>query len=244
MPTKSQTPSRQVLEETPSRALAFLRAVGTSAPIRAALAKAGYTEEEHALGWSLLHKVSGYSATMPKATEDTSARDAIAELDALDEGLFRRVRAALRRLHPEQEAYVFGDELGPAQGAASVISVSTLLQRLDGLKSAPERKKTRKQDQAALDTLAARGITAEERERLRALVEAAQRAVAVSDEETGSNDAGEREQGLLALRSWYLDWSDTARSVITRRDYLIRLGLAQRKKAAKKSAPAEEPEPK
>jgi hypothetical protein len=29
-------------------------------------------------------------------------------------------------------------------------------------------------------------------------VEAAQRAVAVSDEETGSNEAGEREQGLIA----------------------------------------------
>lgn len=221
----------------------FLRAVGTAAPIRAALAKAGYTEEEHALGWSLLHKVSGYSAKMPKAVEDTSARDAMAELDALDEGLFRRVRAALRRLHPDQEAYVFSDDLGPAQGAGSVISVAALVDRLDGLQSAPDRKATRKQDQAALATLAARGITPEERKRLRALVETAQRAVEVGGEEAGSNDSGEREKDLMALRAWYLDWSDTARSVISRRDYLIRMGLAQRKKAAKKGPPAEEPKP-
>lgn len=58
-----------------------------------------------------------------------------------------------------------------------------------------------------------------------------------------TNASGEREQGLLALRAWYLDWSDTARAVISRRDYLIRLGLAQRKKAAKKTASPKEPPP-
>ena len=34
---------------------------------------------------------------------------------------------------------------------------------------------------------------------------------------------------LLKLHAWYREWSETARSVITRRDYLIRLGLAKRK---------------
>ncbi len=38
-----------------------------------------------------------------------------------------------------------------------------------------------------------------------------------------------------SLRAWYEDWSETARAVITRRDHLIRLGLAKRKKAAKRS---------
>ena len=38
-----------------------------------------------------------------------------------------------------------------------------------------------------------------------------------------------------ALYGWYREWSETARSVITRRDYLIRMGLSKRKsgKAAK-----------
>jgi hypothetical protein len=34
---------------------------------------------------------------------------------------------------------------------------------------------------------------------------------------------------LIALYRWYRDWAETARMVITRRDYLIRLGMASRR---------------
>lgn len=34
---------------------------------------------------------------------------------------------------------------------------------------------------------------------------------------------------LLALRVWYEDWAEVARVMIRRRDYLILLGLAERK---------------
>jgi hypothetical protein len=234
MSSNAQTPSRQVLEETPNRALTFLRAVGLSVPIRGLLTKAGYTEDEHALGWKLLHKVSGYAAAMPKVAEDTRGRDAITELDAWDEPGLRRIRAALTRQHPEQAGFVFAGGLAPAQGAAAVLSVAKLLERLDALEKGPERKSTRKQDHAALATLAARGITPEERKRLRALVEAAQSpAPEVDDAPAGAEDA--RTDDLIALRAWFDDWAETARAVITRRDYLIRLGLARRlKKATKK----------
>jgi hypothetical protein len=37
---------------------------------------------------------------------------------------------------------------------------------------------------------------------------------------------------LQELYRWYRDWSHTARAVIRRRDYLIALGVVDRKKAA------------
>ena len=40
-------------------------------------------------------------------------------------------------------------------------------------------------------------------------------------------------KALGALRVWYVDWSEMARSVVKRKDYLIRLGLAKRKSAKK-----------
>src|SRR5689334_4137415 len=118
-----EIPSRQVLAETPARVLTFLRAAGTSRLIRAALAAAGYTPADHAEGWRRLHAVSGYSAASSEPEEDTAVHDAMAYLDKRDEEIFQRIRLALHRLHPEQEAFVFADGLAPAQGTGSVLSM-------------------------------------------------------------------------------------------------------------------------
>jgi len=79
---------------------------------------------------------------------DAAARAAITEIDAWDEPGFRRVGAALGRLHPEQHAFVF-DGLTAARGQGSLVSVTTLLDRLDALDSAPDREATREVDHAA-----------------------------------------------------------------------------------------------
>ncbi len=50
---------------------------------------------------------------------------------------------------------------------------------------------------------------------------------------TAPTNTATRLDDLRALRAWYDDWAETARTVMTRRDYLIRLGLAKRKKSAK-----------
>ncbi len=227
--------TRQTLEETPVRALAFLRGAGTWRSIRRALATRGYTSAEHDLGWKLLLRCS----TQPQAgtaTADEAVRDAIAELDATDEPLFRATAAALDRLHPEQGAFVFAD-LAPATGAAAVVSMATFLDRLDALEASPERKATRAADRAALATLATRGLTADERARLRALVDVAMNVDAAEDDDGAATDVA-RTEDLGALRKWHLDWAATARAVIKRRDELVRLGLAQRRRRAK-DAPAD-----
>ncbi len=47
----------------------------------------------------------------------------------------------------------------------------------------------------------------------------------------------EMDQAAIEFKAWFDDWSEQALTVIKRRDHLILLGLAKRKKKAK----AEEP---
>jgi hypothetical protein len=225
--TSSINISSRVLEETPGRAVPFLRAITTKVSIRSIMMGAGYTDLEQARGWKLVLVSSGYVDPAPSRTDDQETRAAIAEIDAWDEQGFRRARAALDRLHPEQSAFVFHN-LGPAQGAAAIVSVATLLDRLDALESAPDRAATRDADHAALATLEQRGIGKAERARLRRLL-----AIAQSMKEPVVPElvpsAAERDAALRELRAWYVDWSETARAVIRRRDHLILMGLAHRK---------------
>lgn len=220
--------SESVLEETPQRVLPFLRAIATRVEIRSAMAACGYTQAEHERGWKLLLDVSGYTTPSFPVTADQKARAAIAELDGWDEPGFRRIRAALGRLHPEQEAFVF-EGMAPGSGAASVVSVAMMLDRLDALESGADRAATRDADHAALATLSQRGIDGSERARLRELVNIAKTAnlpvVTVS-----TAMPSDRLEKLKELHAWFADWSETARAVIRRRDYLIFMGLAKRKR--------------
>jgi len=232
MPPTPQ-PSRQVLEELPARSLKFLSALSKSTIIYAALAARGYTDVDHQEGWELLLQVTGFRRPpAAAAAESTAARDAAVELDAWDEPNFRLIRAALDRRHPEQSLFVF-EGLTASTGAGAVLGVATLLDRLDALEKSPERKATRKADHAALDTLTKRGISAAERTRLRALVTTAMTAARTEEEASPTADDTAPTEALLKLHAWYGEWSEVARAVIKRRDHLIRLGLAKRKKAAK-----------
>ncbi len=236
--------SRQVLEDTPSRVLQFLSGVGTSPLIRGALGGFGYTAQDHEEGWTLLHHASGYQAAAPEPLADRPAADAIAELDAWDEPNFRLARAALSRRYPDQAGFVFAG-LEAAAGPAAVLSVKTFLDRLDALQGAVagrdhKVKATKQADAAALKTLSARGITDTERARLRQLIAAAERGEPPTQASAADqDDAALRLTALAALRSWFDEWSETARVVIKRRDQLIRLGLAQRRSGTDK----EDPEP-
>lgn len=224
------TRSDLVLDRTPQRTLTFLRGV-TFPPIRAVMQHAGYTTNDHAEGWRLVQRACGFDAdesASPKMTDEVA--EAVKEIDAWDEGGYRRARAALSRLHPEQCEFVFRN-LQAATGMQAVIGVITFLDRLDALESGAERKGTRKADQAALATLEKRGIGPEVRKHLRKLVKTVRSSpdLVLEDETVTAQSDDDRKKALVALRAWFEDWSETARSVVPRRDYLIRLGLATRK---------------
>ncbi|MCU0656677.1 MAG: hypothetical protein MUF64_15915 [Polyangiaceae bacterium] len=228
------THSLSTLEQTPARVLTFLRAAGTSPEIRALLAARGYSDSDHEEGWTLLHQVSGHRpAPLPATAPDTTARDAINALDNWDEDGYRLVRAALARRFPEQMIFVL-EGLAPARGAGAVLSVKNLLDRLDALETSPERAGSRKQDLAAIEAIASKGITGEERARLRALVAAAQ---APTGAASPAPVVPPPVQDLQALKDWFDEWAETARVAIKRRDHLIRLGLARRK-SRKQNDPA------
>ncbi len=219
---------KRVLAATPAKALTFLSTVATKVEIRAQLFAVGYTQAEQGLGWRLVEKASGYVPGVASVEDDAVARAAIAEVDAFDEPGFARIGSALERLHPEQHEFVF-EGLEPGRGSGSLIAVRTLLDRLDELESGKSRKGTQKADRAAIDTLTKRGITPELREHLRSLIQTAQTAAEPAYPESPSEE--ERHAALLELRAWYKDWSQTARAVITRKDYLIMLGLSKRRRS-------------
>ncbi len=222
---------RRTLEETPSRVFEFLRGINRVAAIRHALAERGFDQAAYNEGWHLVLKVSGYNPPKQEVLYNEEPNAAQVELDQWDEGGFRIIKASLSRHHPAQAAFVL-DGLGPSQGFAAVAGVSTLLDRLDALESSPAREATRQEDLAALELLARRGIDKAERLRLRGLVQKVTQASAVVPSPTGSAEEKEQDYiaSLIALRSWFEEWSEVARVVIRRRDWLILLGLARRKR--------------
>lgn len=225
----------ETLEATLNRALIFLRGVATDVSIFAALRGRGYSQKEHNEGVKLVMRASGYSeGQIGIATVNEAAQDAIKTLDSWDEDGLRLVGATLRHRFPAQYKFVIGN-LKASTGMEAVTGVGHLLNRLDALEKGKEREATRKADHAALAKLAERGLDADERARLRGLVNTALSVSATADNhEKVLQDEAARQadylEALKALRVWYVEWADVARVEIKRRDRLIRLGLASRKR--------------
>lgn len=246
MTTADTAPSRQVLDEAPTRAIRLLKTLGTNLQIRAVLAARGYTHDDHREGWKLLHAAAGFDAHAAAAPGaalasalDETVRSAITELDATDEPLLRILRASLGRRFPAQAAFVL-DGVEAAQGAGAVLVIATLLDRLEALATDPARKKTRLDDRKALDLVAQRGYGPDRLKALRSLVKQAQSSPAAlpSDPAAAPADDPARTAALVALHAWWKEWSEIARAVIRRRDHLIALGLARRTARKPEAAPA------
>lgn len=232
-------PRNQTLEQTPHRVLTFLLGVTNNKYIAEMLHRAGYTPAVNDQGWTLLKSCGGLGSDY----EDSSnpAAHAIREVSDWCARSYERIEAALAHLHPEQRAYVF-NSLAPLTGAASVVVVELLIDRLDDLagtgKGAADRKAMAEEDKKALATLAARGFDDKEIKRVHDLVIAAHKIEEPAKTAT-KTVAMTQEQALNELKAWYDDWSTTAHNVIEKRADLIKLGLAKPRHA--KAAPAEAP---
>jgi hypothetical protein len=87
--------------------------------------------------------------------------------------------------------------------------------------------------------LESRGLTTEERGRLKALVDVALGPSAKPDAAAprppdAPATSASLTRNLAELRAWYDEWATTARAVIKKRDYLARLGLASSRRAPKR----------
>jgi hypothetical protein len=231
-----EIPSRRVLDETPRRVFTMLQAVGTMVSINEALVAEGFSQAEQDHAWGLLHNICNYHKDSAASPIDSRVRNAIVELDAWDEPNLARISATVGRLHPDQYDAMMRN-LEATTGVAAVLVVERTLDRLDELEKSTDEKQ-----RAVVATLAARGYDTKERKRLRDLVTVAKSAPTLPV--VGADPDEVRLQDLLALYRWYRDWSETARAVITRRDYLIRLGLATRRQPATEAdAPQPQPAP-
>ncbi|MBL9027717.1 MAG: hypothetical protein JNL21_36340 [Myxococcales bacterium] len=218
------TRARAALESTPTKAAQLLHAITMSFTIRTLLARHGYSPDDHREGLELLRECVGPDDVEWPEKFELAVQDAVVELDAWDEKGFRIVEASLRHRFPDQARFVLAG-LGPTDGPGAVQGVRHLLDRLDALEASEDRKASRREDRAALDALAKRGITTEERKRLRALVEAAEPASESVGSRSGPHPT-DHETRLLALRAWYEEWASIARAAVTREDQLTRMGLA------------------
>lgn len=215
------------------RGTKFLSTASQVPAIRILLDRGGYDEAEHKRGWELLLEVLGYkNALVPAVTEDLRQRQALAELDAYDGPAFDRGRAALEHRYPDQALYVFNG-LTAKSGAEAIGAVRTFLDRVAALREGkdPARAATRKEDADAAALLAKRRIVdVDEERRLRALIV---EATSLPDMPTMNEpDSRVRQEPFRKLDVWLRDWRETARVLVTRRDYQIRLGLAERRAGA------------
>jgi hypothetical protein len=217
----AQSPSEWALRELPARVVVFLHAVGTHSPLRVALKAGGYGPADHAEGLSLLSAACPYVEDAFDPTADQRARKAAAELEGWSRRNLMRLRTAVERLHPEVVALF--PERAPA-GAEVILVVETLLARLERLATEPEGA-------GVLETLARRGLDAELRRRLAVLLRDAKHAepphVAWRD---GTEGTDAPDAALVALYRWYDDWTGTARAMVGRKDWLIRMGLLDRRR--------------
>lgn len=166
--------------------------------------------------------------------------------DGFDERAFKRTRAAFEHLYPEQAVYMF-ENLEAQTGVLSLGSVKTYLDRYVALRDGTDksRKASHKVDQKAAAELEARNIiTSEKEQHLRGLIELAQQLAPAPVVADMSEQSVRMQKAAAAFKVWLDDWRETAAAGITRRDYLILLGLAKRrgKKKGKTATPENKPE--
>jgi hypothetical protein len=203
----------ETLEQVPERAFRFLLGVARNPAARRALEAHGFDAAERRRGIALLDKVLTF---VPEDDEDSVVAGAAEELDRSDERVLEHVRLALTRFPAVRDRLL--QALTAGTGGEAVAAVSTLLDRLDEL----ERSGA---EPDAVRHLAARGLGADERQRLRALVKTAR---SVREAVEGGTEA-DYEALLVELRDWFEEWTGFAKLAIDRRDLLLRLGLAELK---------------
>jgi hypothetical protein len=219
--------TRNTAENALARALQFLRAVGSDPAIMTALKGTGFSDSAQKQGWALV--LSAYSAgngPAPTLLGDAPLTEATSKVETWQATMFPRAHAVLRRFYPDQGTFVF-ENIEMESGITAVPAVATFLDRLDALESSPDRKATRKVDHAALAMLAERGVTKDERKDMRSTVKWIESTPA---EPIDANpQKSPRDAALLAVYDWVQDWAECARTVIVRRDQLIRLGIGRRR---------------
>ncbi len=219
--------SLATLEDTPRRALEFLRGISSTPAIRVRLKQVGYTLDVHEEGQLLLNRVlSLKEGRQPFGTVNSASHKAATDqLEAWFKTVYRRIKVGATRYFPEAASELFANlEISAEMDASAIAKILT------------DRMEEQKLPKGMLKLFAERGFGPTEIHDVKKVVAIAQ-APAPEQEEMSAEASAElvtkqkedRLQMLAELRAWYDDWSEVARTVLGRRDWAIRVGLAHRK---------------
>jgi hypothetical protein len=211
----------------------FLRALGTRPAIRGALATRGYTESEHQRLWGLLLTLMGYNPASAPTEGSNESLASLSFLDNADGPLLRAFQAVLEARYPDQYQYATAG-LTASEGLKAVGVVQQLVDRTAAMRDGtdPARASKRDEDKKAAEVLAARGVLSPAMHETYRAHLAKAKAIAPEITATPTTEAQKKYQD--AGREFHIslrEWRELARQTITRRDYLISLGLAERRRA-------------
>lgn len=133
---------------------------------------------------------------------------------------FPVVDATLMRHFPRVRDELFKN-ISQTQGAQVVVSVGTLLERINEMEAQPTAESTE-----VLALLDSRGFTQRLRREMYARIEQVRKSSEITPQEIEPNSAAERDAALAKAWDWYREWRQIARTVVRRRDMLMRLGLS------------------
>lgn len=187
--------------------------------VRRALAAHGFREEDFE-GFARLKDIAKSRLNLKPLELDPRL---VRELDERKNRWFPIVDATQRHNFPDIHARVFL-KLRQTEGVEVVLSVSTLLDRLDEV-VAPVREGGMSDGRAAVTLLEGRGLTEEVVAAARALLGEIGSLEPDDDTADAELEAQEREAAERRLWSWYLEWSPIARAAIRDRRLLRMLGF-------------------
>jgi hypothetical protein len=219
------------LKLAPARLLAFLQGVAEPA-IGAQLAPCGWSDERSEEAWSLLNELR--STGVPTTLADP-VLEATAACEAFQATGLVRARAMLQLTHPEQAMFLFHDFV-PGRGPEAVLNVAMFLTRRRELERGVDRKASRAADHEALAIIEQSGTSKERLKELEGMVAVVQSAAPREPAPRAAET--QRLDTLRKIHAWITAWSEMARTAVTRRDQLIRLGLAKRRVGRGKRAVA------
>lgn len=228
--TSADEPSDDTLDLVGARGFKFLSALGELRDVRALLEARGYTPAVHKRGWELIDALSGRASLVPPAPSlDANAVKAhIRAVEAWAEVNIPILEVSLLD-HTAQRDYLLPQRLRDRNGREDrVQTVSTLMTRIARLDDDPARKATRRDDDAALEILTARGIDAAACEKVRASLAVIHQGV--RDEQPSAAPSTSRAH-KLALYRWLTEWTTITRTLVKNRSQLIRMGLAKPSRA-------------
>lgn len=191
--------------------------------VQRALGGHGWSEGDLVEGWTRLQRLTTDRLDYQSSLVDPRLLGA---LDRWENRWFPVIEVVLRTHHPKAHEVVFRN-LRQTDGAEVVVSVSTLLGRLDAIARPEAEGGLGEEGVAARAMLEKRGVTAavltEARDMLAQIGSLAEPPTQPEPESTEAAKAAED-----SLWSWYLEWSAIARVAISDRRLLRSLGFLRR----------------